>query len=367
MGTSIFGADGPTGYALHSYSLEAGTMVDLEQSIEVPGGTSVFALEGSGEVFVGSGESPVLQKLEVGPDGSFTPLGELSFGAFGVANTWFRQEHVQIVSPTKGYVFDGPNARIFVWNPRELTLEETIPLDELLIDDWTGDFGYLAFRREGELLLTFNWRDPDFYAVRDETALVVIDTETDDVTIERRAGCGEMTLGAEAADGTIYFSSGVHGASVFRTEGTAQGPEPCLLRVLPGERRFDPDFERALDTLTGDRPTGDLVPAGDGAGLLRVFHESEVEIPADASAFDLRGLGGWRWWRVDLDSLETEELVDSPFGAANTLSFRVGDAAYLLRLAPDFSASTILEASASEAPRPGIVVPGVVQSLVRVH
>jgi len=362
LATNTFTPDSSNGNVLVSATLTEDRELDLADAVEVPGGGVVYGdLAFPGVAFVGGAEDPALTRFQVGADGSLEEGGQLSFFP-EMADFNIRANHVELVSETKAYVFDRRGANILVWNPTAFERGETIELTELVPEAGeSGDFGYVTYRRGDDLFITYNYRADDFYDVMPRTALVVVDTVTDEVTIDVREGCGEMTLGAEASDGTLYYATGVHGTSVNHTTGADDAPAPCLLRVLPGETAWDAGFEEDPRTLVGDRPAGDLVPGPGDLALLRVYDEAEVPLPADADGFAMRGSPGWRWWAVDLGALTATELTETELAAGNTLVYRVGGDSFLLKLAADFSASTLQRVRDDGALVDGIRVPGVLQ------
>lgn len=369
LGTNVFSDAGTTGYAVYAATLDEDRQLNLDRAAEFAGGVQLFG-DGTllpGMAFIGDSESPVVRRYRVDRSGGLTPDGEVSFENQGLAAINLRHEHIQFVSATKAYLFSSDFGEVVVWNPTTMEIQDTISIDGLTMEDSSSEFGYVVFRRGHELVTTYNSRASDFYAVRSRSVLVVLDTETDEVTTDVLEGCGEMTLGTQTPNGDIYFATGVHGVSVHRTTPDL-APEPCLRRVLASEQRFDPSF--AVDTreLAGGRPAGDLVGGPDGSTFIRVYHEDVAPLASGDDGFAMRRKAGWRWWSADVEAGTATELTDSPFGAGNTLLFRVDGEAYLLRLAANFSSSTLELVRPGEAPLSRVTVPGVLQGgVVRVH
>lgn len=367
LGTNVFSDSGTTGYAVPTTALAGGEELTLAQAAEFAGGIQLFADDSSsGVVFIGDSEAPVLTRYRVSASGGLTADGELSFANQGLTSINLRHEHIQFVSATKAYLFSSEFGEIIAWNPATMEIVDTIAVPGLTVEEpWNWEFGYIVFRRGTELVTTFNYRASDFYGVQPRSVLVVLDTATDEVVTDVLEGCGEMTLGTQAANGDIYWATGVHGVSVHRTTPDF-APAPCLRRVLASESVFDATFAKDPRELTGDRPAGDLVGRGDGTALIRVYHEDEAPLAETDNGFNMRRKQGWRWWSVDLTDLTATELTESPFSGSNTLLFRVDGEAYLLRLAADFSSSTLELLPAGGVPTPVLTVPGVLQGgLVR--
>ena len=363
LATNVFSPDTTAGYLLVTETLQPDPVValSLDEAIEQPGGAGVF--QGPGRsVLVGNAEGPTLRRFVLGDSGQLRLDGEMSFLNEGVTSTARgRPATVQLVSEDKAYFLNADFADIIVFDPTVLEIRERIELSGVApAAGETGDFGYISFRDGERILITYNYRDSNFYNVLPRTVLVVIDTRTDTVTTDTVEGCGEMTLGARGSDGSIYWATGVHGASVHRTTGEETAPAPCLLRVSAGASNFDEGFREDPRSLAGGAPAGDLVGVSDGRALLRVYDETEAPIDAGADGFALRSSVGWRWWSVDLAALAATELTQDPFRSANTLVYPVEDATYVIAF--ETVEETLLQlATADEAPKTVLRVPGVLQ------
>ena len=80
---------------------------------------------------------------------------------------------------------------------------------------------------------------------------------------------------------------------------------PGLLRVLDGERGYDPDFYVPLNDLAGGRTSSDVLPLPDGRIIFSVLQEEEAEPIADTiSPAELCQLDAWRYYTIDLAETE---------------------------------------------------------------
>ena len=133
---------------------------------------------------------------------------------------------------------------------------------------------------------------------------------------------------------------------------------PCLLRVPSGSATFD-DTGIKLPDLAGGQIAANIVPAGGNKALIRVYDEEIVPITADTDTFTLIVTPAWRWWSLDLDTMEATELADSTSGTGQTIHYEVAGESYVITLASDYSTSTIELVVPDAAPVPGLTITGV--------
>ena len=369
LAVRVVSPTGATGFVVLTDTLEADSVVELslDRAIETTGAGSIYP--GPGEsVFVGSGDSPTLQRWSLAESGelALVPEGEVSFANEGLTNTATgRPSTVQLVADDKAYFLHAAFADVIVFDPTALEIRGRIEIPGLPPRDGeTGDFSRTSFRDGDRIHVTYSYRDINRYNVIPRTTLVVIDTLTDTVTTDTVEGCGETALGARGADGAMYWATGIHGAAVHRATGPETAPVPCLLRVSPGASSFDEGFREDLRALVGGAPAGDLVGAGDGRALLRVYDETVVPIDPQIDGFELRANPGWRWWGLDLATLTSTEFTDDPFRAAPTIPYSLGDSTYVAVFEgrPDEGFDSILQVAVpNAAPRPVLRVPGILQ------
>jgi len=106
------------------------------------------------------------------------------------------------------------------------------------------------------------------------------------------------------ADGHIYYACAT-GSAIRHHLGADRATEPCLLRVKPEERRFDPDFYLSLSNVVGSRIAGGLVRGPGDIVCVKAVDETlidldDVEVPGDVFPRPV-----WRWYAVDLGTGES--------------------------------------------------------------
>lgn len=357
-------ADTSTGYALLVDSLDTREDTTLDGALEIAGCGVLSGPNAGGTLFVGEGESPIIRRYGV-QGRSFVEQGALSLSGLGIGDAFYSQPHFVYLSETKAYILSGKGApEIIVWNPLEMVILGTIPLEGLEREGVYPAFSYAPQRVGDRLYFAARWRSDDGF--RRENALIVVDVTTDQVlasTTDER--CADFLYAAAADDGSLYFSNGNY-ASAFRLAlGEATAPPACILRVAPGELSFDPSFQVELSTLLDGHEGGGLVPGNDGEFFVQAFHG---QVPRGTEWGDVFGIPDWRWWRLAPD-LTRAELVDSlPPTAAAFDAFLVDGRLLSTLSAADYSQTTFIALDVpGGTPAEGRVVPGWVSGALRLR
>jgi hypothetical protein len=302
----------------------------------------------------------VVTRYEVNDAGDLAERERMSLEGSGIDSGFKRPELVPFISESKAYWLDDVTAQALVWNPREMTLTGAFSLADAQRDGLELELGE-AVARDGLLFVSGQQRTSDEGEAGHALALV-IDTQADvlsEVLTDDRCG-GTLEI-AKASDGTLYFASGALAASLHALDRPVGYPAPCVLRISPGERRFDSDFAAPIPDLVEGRSAGRLVMGEGGRAYVLALHEELLGEPLGPSA-DLYApwdSSAWRWWNVGLGFDEPGTLVeDVPVGSAASRVLRAGGKEFIALADFDAGTTTLLVPSDDGGLQPGLEVPG---------
>lgn len=362
LATNVFLPDGVAGHIVGTSTLEDQEL-SLAASVEVPGGGMVHSA-GDGSVFVGSFDSPVYTRYQVGAAGQLTETGRMSFANLGLGSSGFSPNAVQFIAPDRAYLLT--ESQVILWNPSELTITGEIPLPDLSRAGFTLGVGYTTFRRGSELVWTLQWSSSEAAAVLAETAVAILDTTTDTLTVTTKAGCGGAVWGAQGEDGdTLYWSSGAYEAAVHRVSDGARAAAPCMVRLDPTQSELAEEIT-LLSTFTGNKLAGGLWGVRPGRATLRVFEDEGYEVAADTSASDVTFRAPWSWHWLDLTTGELSRIDELGENGGSVFTFQMGEVAAVPAI-PVTEDSTVLwdVTAGAGSPRRTLFTPGNVYAAVR--
>lgn len=358
IGTQLATPDGSQNFVAFADQVDDSNMLTLDQALEAGSAGGVFAPADGDGVFFTAEEGGILQRWRANADDrTVVRDGMLDFSAEGLTSFFPTATHIQFIDDTKAYLMNSAFGEIIVWNPSDLEVLETIEVPEIEtdIDGAAGSFSLSGVRTGSRLMFTYNYfRDTSSFTP--ESYLVVIDTTDDTILVDHSSECGDLTYGVEAENGDVYWASSFFNAALHHVDEDA-APAPCLLRVPNGTAEFM-NTDVTLTALAGGRPAGNIVHAGGNHALMRVYHDELAPVESDADATALVIAPAWRWWLLDLENLEAEELSDSTAGTGQTIYYQIGSDSYVITLAPDYSTTTFERVVPDEAPIPGLTVPG---------
>lgn len=301
--------------------LEKDQSVGLTEAMELPADSYIVAgTPGAGRFFISSSKQPIVTPYTLEADGTITAGDPLSFIGQGVAATGGYQSQHHFVSGTKAYYFDHVNYRLVIWNPEDVSIIGSKDLTAQLKD---GDFTFrysqsMAIPVGTSVIVAGGWHAADVKTVPSKTALVIVDTGTDEVRVVTDDRCGWARDGA-VHDGKIYFAteslgSGAHFVSPQTTAA------PCMIRYDIAEGRFD-DWFTTLDRFVSPQTEGDvagmLLPGAPGKGYLRVMDKAAAQAALEAANTAGRPFHGshaatgawWSLWEVTLGDAPTATPV----------------------------------------------------------
>lgn len=362
--TQIFADDAANNqtYIVVTDSLEGGEL-STDDGIELPGRAIGAGPANGGALFVGGDSGPTVTRYELQDDGTLEERDTVSFIGEGIATIGEYGGQFHFVSEDKAYFFDGPTAQLVIWSPEAMTVLDTVPLTDLVIEGTTLTFSASPLV-VGDKVITFaGWRLGP--AVPSEVGIVVVDTTSDDVTVLRDGRCGYARDGALGEDGMVYLATEAYGAAVHRLNAE-NAAAPCMLRFDPDTLALDDAFAPELSALGDGAPTGSLTRGAGGSVFLRVLDETAFEIVADTHPRVLASAAAWRWARVTLGDEPALELLDTEVSGGSVVMLELGDRS----IAPMFvggESTTFHALSRDGLGEPLASIPGLVFSAVKLR
>lgn len=338
----VFGDEANTTYlsVLDSLAVQD---VSHDGARELAGWADLWVLRD--KLFVADGEAPVLTRYSLAEDRALVEEGKLSFQAYGTDNAAF-WGHL-FVDERKAYWFNTSQREVVIWNPQSLEIESSFALPALpdrvsqTLAGPTADRSSVV--RGDRAYVPFYWADWTDYELSEDSVILVIDTQSNEVIDALSVPCPEINFATTTDDGTIYFSNWGYSAIPTLLDGKAQA---CAVRVLPGTDQLDPDWSLTFADVTEGREASSLRYVGDGKALLTVLHDERLEVTADADRFALTDSANWRLWLLDLTTLEAEPLDALGWHAPGLYGTRVGGETLLSVPSAAYDSSTTYRFSA---------------------
>ncbi|MEM9194646.1 MAG: hypothetical protein AAGF12_36040 [Myxococcota bacterium] len=351
-----FSAGGFTGFIGVVDSFTEGTTTTA-QAIDL--GSTPLCGTAFGAAYVGIFESGTLTRYEPDGNGGLAPTGQVSFANEGISSFSGPSRSFVFLSETRALFVDRATAVVVVWNPTEMTVTSSFELEGL----FTGG-GRSSVRRvlaEGRDDILFYVRYVSDGLFTPESALVSLNPDTEEFTIDRDVRCGGLLSDFQTSDGAIYLASAA-AVSTYEPLGI-QTHTPCLLRVAPGATEFDDSFFVEMNTLTGGNLTGLLLPAGGDSALVLGFDPSVVDPSRFSEPNNYTNAQSWRPYLINDIKDPTPGTVLSSFplqsGQVSELIFADGRP-FLLRVASNFSSSTFQDISDVNAVVDGLTLTGAI-------
>jgi len=289
--------------------------LDNSAALEFSGNSRHWAHGGA--VYIGLAEEPTIEKYVPDEGGTLSLSGRVSFLSYGLAS--IPAGHL-FLSDTKAYLFAEGQYEVIVWNPLAMEIDGEIDLSELQLDGfdielWTpsalGDHVYVPLR----------YVNFDAGEILHQASVIQIDAAHDEVVgvahDDRCVGAGEPAVTGDGiayvlADGRSYL------AQVYATARMETPPTNCVLRILPGETSFDPDFHVEVPSFAGGRDVAtSLWNMGGGVGFAKMYYPEQVAAGADTSGFNFWFNPAFKLWRIELgDDVSAQEVEGAPFAMA---------------------------------------------------
>ncbi|MCK8500236.1 hypothetical protein [Myxococcus fulvus] len=296
--------------------------VGIANALELTADAYIVAgYPGAGKLFVSSSTQPTMTPYTLNASGALVPEAALSFTGYGVRATNGYQSQHYFVSESKAYYFDHVNYKLVIWNPKDLSLISSKDLTAQLKD---GEFTFrysqsLAVTAGNDVIIAGGWHAADVKTIPAKTALVIVDTQTDEVTVKTDTRCGWARDGVKHTDGKIYYATESLAAGAHFVSPTTAA-KPCMIRFDPATGEFDNWFT-TLDAFVSPGTDGDiasmLLPGAPGKGYVRVMDKAAAQVAFDAAVAGGRPFHGshastggwWSLWEVTLGDAPTATAV----------------------------------------------------------
>ncbi|MCY1045095.1 hypothetical protein OV208_27525 [Corallococcus sp. bb12-1] len=317
-----------TSYVILTDKVDHTEPLSLANATEINGRALGSGIEKAGALFVSSSGSAVVTRYNVTADNKLEKAGEVSFAGKGLTTIGEYQNQFQFASDTKAYYFDGRTAQVVVWNPKDMSVTNTIPLPGMTIDGTVLSFASNPIRVGTKVLMPLAWRPAAGIGITKKAGIVVLDTATDTAQIATDDRCGYVRDGVVGSDGQVYLATEAYGAAVKRTaQANPDVPEPCLLKFDPQTATFDAAFYKSLGALTNGSATGSLLQGPTGTGYLRVLDETTYTVVEGTHPRVIASAVAWKWWKLDLKAdMTAAALVDTlPASTGSSFLFHAGD------------------------------------------
>lgn len=309
--TTVATPEGRTAYL--QLMSEVDGVPNPELALELAGNARVFS-DGT-RLFTGEAESPVIQAWTPATTGELIPGERLSLAQLGLS---FVPYGNNFVTPDKAYLFDGSGARAIIWDPTALAVRGELDLSVVRKGDLAPEMDPGVLRDD----LLFVVVQQQSFATLDlfrGIQVVVIDTVNDSVhaVIEDDRCVGTLSGIELDTDGTIYVV-----ADNYLLYNWAEAPLPptCVLRIKPGEERFDPAYHLDLDATLG-HPAAALYVTGDGIAYTHDLNEDLTETDPRLAPLTFLNERVSTWFQLDL---RQDTPVPLPLTSVGLTSARTG-------------------------------------------
>ncbi len=371
VSTSVSSGDDVQGFLVPVTSVEAGDTFNLDQAIEIPEST-VSAPTEDGVFFTAATAEPRITRWRLSESGALTAEQSISFAGLGVSRADASAE--LFYSDEKAYFHDDASRQVVIWNPKEMQIIGTIPLD-LDLPESPNLVPWLSLLvRQDRVFAVASWEedfDADWSKFGNHVRIVSIDPETDTVVESvDEPRCNYLIWSFAASDGTAYFSPLSYYAPMRSMLGEGLGVDNCSLRVVPPASTFDAGFSVDLSALAEGRPAGSLFLVNDGVAFIRVWHSELVSpVAADKSNWqDVLNEAGFLWWRWNIGSPSAELIPgQTPAASEATGMYRLGARKFIPRVTEDYSATTLDELDPAGALHPTLSGPGNIWGIARLR
>jgi hypothetical protein len=286
--------------------------IDNSRALEFSGNARHWS--NGGAVFIGLAEEPTIEKYVPDSSGALVSAGRVSFLSHGLsaipAGNIF-------LSETKAYLFAESQYQVIVWNPSTMEITGEIQLSSLKMDGYDIEL-WRATRAGSRVYAPLRYVNFDAKEILHRVSLVDIDADRDEIIAvahdDRCVGAEEPAI---LDDGSVYVLADGRSylAQVYAAAQKQEPPKNCILRMLPGQTSFDPDFHVEIPSLTGGKDAASaLWHTGVGVGFAKMYHADKLAPGADASGFQFWMNPVFKLWRVTLGQTPiAEEVQGAPF------------------------------------------------------
>jgi hypothetical protein len=358
--TVVLGPEGRNSYVQVLPGLEQVVEPGTSRARELAGNARTY-FDGA-RVFLGAPETLSITRQEL--DGGEL-RDEQTVSMQGTGLSYLPLGNV-FVSREKAYLFDGFESVGQVWNPSTMERGGELDLSTLRKDglDMEINGGLL---RDGLLFLQPQHLNVTSLKFFRGIQVAIVDPEKDQIVdvIEDERCVGGRTEPVLGEDGTIYVL-GDNYIHVARLKDPTI-PASCMLRILPGQRVFDPGWQFTMSEATGGREASGLIHGGGDVFYTTVLYPEQL-----GQSFEENPLGFFeqpaaRWWKVRLSEGKGEELPGMPFFSVGTaVGHATGGRVFLQTPTASFKGmTTVWEAPREGAPQERLRIDGLAPMLAR--
>jgi hypothetical protein len=338
LSSVVFGPDSNTTYVSVLRSLERQD-IDYDDAREFAGWADLWAHEGN--VFMADGEAPVVIRHSVRADGTLREDGRVSFASFGSDSAAFWRN--VIIGKNKAYYFSIATREVAVWDPERMEITGTFALPAL--ESRGAQEPYVttdraAVVRGDRLYVPVGWGDWETYSLSEDSAILVIDTSSDEVVDTLPAACPDLNVANMDEGGDIYFSNWVYGVAAPVFDGRAH---TCAVRIKASEEALDEDWSLTFADVTDGREAAALRFLGKGKALISVFHHERAEITPETDRAAAVDSAAWQFWTLDLDTRQAEPLTELGWHSGGYASTRIDGRNILFVPSGDYASTRVLE------------------------
>jgi hypothetical protein len=343
VGTLVSSAEVSTDYLLLTRELDhGGDELTLDDAREFPGQSDLAAYGGA--LLVASGDAPSITRFEVGADATLSEGDRVSFGSYGLTSAAFWNN--QFVARDKAYMVNGAS-EIVVWNPETMKIEGTIALPKLPAREGLRVVAGLADRaslvHDGKFYLPLYWTDDQYAQRSDDSVVVVVDVEKDEVVSTISAGCPGLDYATADEEGKLHFSNWTGGPGVYYVLGTAQN---CIATLDPATEEVS---TQTFASLTGGHEGAAFRYAGSGRFVFSVFDEERADIENAEDPFTpVAGLN-WQLWSYEPATGEAGPIRDVDWNSGAIIHAEVGGRLYSTVPGADYATTRVYELDGARA------------------
>jgi hypothetical protein len=343
----VFGQDSISTYLSLLHDLNAQT-VDYDAAREFAGWADLW-VHGN-KVFMTDGEAPALTRYSVAADGALEQDDRLSFANYGADTAAFWRN--VFVTPTKAYLFVPGSREVVVWDPKALEITGTFALPEL--SDRGSQQLYMttdrsAVVRGDRLYVPVAWGNWADVSLSHDSAIVVIDTNLDQVLATLPVECPDLNVGTIDDRDDIYFSNWVYGVTPALFEA---GPHTCAVRIQAGQDVIDEGWSLMFADVTGGREAAALRTLGNGKALISVFHDEAVELTPESDRYATLDAPHWKFWTLDLSARSAQPAEGIAWHSGGYYSTRIDERNMLFVPSADYASTDAMELLADGSVEP---------------
>lgn len=361
LASTVLGENSNTTYVRRLDELEAGE-VSLENAREYPGYATIGAVDGM--FFVGNGETPEITRFVMDGDNTLEKDGSVNFGQYVgesplYANTFGTSTSAYLDMEDSGHV---------VWNPEEMTIEETRTLDD--IPDTREELPvFQSFRRgtvvhDGKVFQPFHWRGENYYDFAADSHIAVFDAESGDVEKVLEAPCPGLDVGTKDADGNIYFTNWVNATAAPVIDGESNSHDTCAVKIDAGTTELNGDWTRDLAEMTDGREVAAVRILEGSTALAAVLDHERVDQADEVEQSTITRGQNWELWRLDLEEGTGSKVGGTDYIAGGYYAFRLDGRMVVLLPTADYSETTAWEIPVDGEARELFTIEGWVYQMV---